>query len=83
MIWWILALAVVTVLSYLTDVGFLPFLRDMRVPFLNASMVSVLILLCMLGILGRMLYMSRKGQKENLRRRVEELEKELAVLKSK
>ena len=83
MIWWIFALAAVTIISYLTDVGVLPFLKDIRVPLLDASIVSVLLLLCMLGILGRMLSMSRKGQKESLEKRIQELEKELSALKVK
>ena len=74
MIWWILVLAVLTILSYLADTGVWTFLQDIRVPVLNASLLSVLLLLCTLGILLRMLYMRSKGEKEKLRSMVHQLE---------
>ena len=83
MAYWILILAVVTILSYLSDVGILPFLENLRIPFLNASIVSILILLCMIGVLGRMLQKAKKGEKENLKERILELEKELNTIKEK
>ena len=83
MAYWILILAVVTILSYLSDVGILPLLENLRVPFLNASIVSILILLCMIGVLGRMLQKAKKGEKENLKERILELEKELNTIKEK
>ncbi|MFQ6083514.1 MAG: hypothetical protein ACE5WD_09155 [Candidatus Aminicenantia bacterium] len=81
MIWWVFALAVLTILSYLLDVGVLSFLQNLRVPFLNASILSILILLCMVGLLGRVLRMRKKGEKEILEKRMHELEKELKALK--
>ncbi len=83
MAYWILILAVVTILSYLSDVGILPFLENLRIPFLNASIVSILILLCMIGVLGRMLQKAKKGEKESLKKRILELEKELKTIKEK
>ncbi|MCK4496031.1 MAG: hypothetical protein KAU91_06740 [Candidatus Aminicenantes bacterium] len=83
MAYWILILAVVTILSYLSDVGILPFLENLRIPFLNASIVSILILLCMIGVLGRMLQKAKKGEKESLKKRILELEKELNTIKEK
>ncbi len=77
MIWWILLLAIVVILSYLSDVGLLPFIHELRVPYLNASLLSLLILLCTLGVLGRMLYKVKKGKTEILARRIMELEKAL------
>lgn len=81
MIWWVFLLVVVTSLSYLSDVGALTFLQDWRIPFLNASLTSVLILLCLIGLLARMMKMSKKGEKEALREKVKQLEKELSDLK--
>ena len=81
MIWWVFLLVVVTVLSYLSDVGVLTFLQDWRVPLLNASLTSILILLCLIGLLGRMMRMTKKGEKEALREKVNQLEKELSDLK--
>lgn len=83
MAYWILILAIVTILSYLSDVGILPFLENLRIPFLNASIVSILILLCMIGVLGRMLQKAKKGEKESLKERILELEKELNTIKEK
>jgi Ca2+/Na+ antiporter len=81
MISWVFLLVVVTVLSYLSDVGVLTFLQDFRVPFLNASLLSILVLLCLIGLLARMMKMSKKGEKEALREKVKQLEKELSDLK--
>jgi len=83
MIWWIFALTFVTILSYLSDVGILPFMQNLRVPFFNASILSILILLCMLGVLVRLLYMAKKGEKEILRKRINELEKQLKTPQEK
>jgi cytochrome c oxidase subunit IV len=79
MIWWVLSLAVLSILSYLSDVGVIN-LQGTRVPFLNASIVSVLILLAAAGILARMLHMKRKGRREAMQKRIQELEGKLAAL---
>ncbi len=81
MIWWVLGLAVLSILSYLSDVGVVN-LHDLRVPFLNASLLSVLILLAAAGILARMLSMKRRGRREEMQRRIQELESKLAALGS-
>jgi len=83
MIGWFFALAFVTILSYLSDVGILPFMQNLKVPFFNASILSILILLCMLGVLLRLLYMAKKGEKEILRKRINELEKQLKTAQEK
>jgi hypothetical protein len=79
MIWWVLLLAVLSILSYLTDVGVVSFL-NFKVPLLNASLLSLLILLAAAGLLFRMLYMKRKGQRERMQKRIQELEGKLAAL---
>ena len=76
MIWWVVALAVLTILSYLTDLGVTSFMQTLRIPFLNASLLSLLILLCTAGILGRMIFMAKKGEKESLKEKIDDLEKE-------
>jgi len=81
MIWWVLGLAVLSILSYLSDVGVID-LHSLRVPFLNASLLSVLILLAAAGILARMLSMKRRGRREEMQRRIQELESKLAALGS-
>lgn len=81
MIWWVLFLAVLSVLSYLSDAGILN-LQNLRVPFLNASLLSVLILLAAAGILVRMLWMRKKGRREHLEKKLRDLEGKLALLGS-
>jgi phosphoglycerol transferase MdoB-like AlkP superfamily enzyme len=77
MIFWIAILFILTVLSYLTDVGVVTFLQNLKVPVLNASLLSLVILLCAAGLLIRMLWMKRKGEKERLRQKIQELEAKL------
>lgn len=81
MIWWVFALALLSILSYLSDVGVLTFL-NIRVPVINASLLSLFILLSALGLLSRILYMKRKGQREKMEKRIQELEGKLAALGS-
>ncbi len=78
MIWWVCFLVILTALSYLHDTGVLSFLQNARIPFFQASLLSFLILICAAGILLRMLWKRKKGEKEGLRERIVRLEKELA-----
>ena len=82
MVWWIFLLAVLTILSYLSDVGILTFVQDLRIPVVNASLVSFLLLLCMVGLLGRVLVMEKRAEKERLREKIKELEKKLGAAKN-
>ncbi len=77
MIIWAFVIVALAVLSYLTDVGVIPVLQDMRVPVLGASLMSVLLMLCGLGMMGRVGHMVRKGEKEDLKDTVQTLEKKL------
>jgi spore maturation protein SpmA len=81
MIWWVGFMVILTVLSYLNDTGVISFLRNVRIPFLDASLLSFLILVGTAGILIRMLWMRRRGEKEGLKERVKRLEKELSGIK--
>ena len=78
MIWWVGFMVILTVLSYLNDTGVISFLHDMRIPFLDASLLSFLILVGTAGILIRMLMKKRQGEKELLKERVRRLERELS-----
>lgn len=80
MIWWILILVVLFILSYLSQVGTL-FLLEIKFPFLTSSLINVLILVCMAIVLFRILSRMKKGEKENLKKRIRELEAELKALK--
>lgn len=74
-------MVILSVLSYLNDTGVMSFLQNVRIPFLHASVLSLLILLGTAGILIRMLWMRRRGEKEGLQERVKRLEKELSGIK--
>jgi spore maturation protein SpmA len=78
MIWWVFLLVILSILSYLNDTGVLSVLQNVRIPFLHASLLSFLILVCAAGILIRMLWMRKRGEKEGLRERITRLEKDLA-----
>jgi spore maturation protein SpmA len=78
MIWWVCFLVILTVLSYLNDTGVLTVLENVRIPFFHASLLSFLILICAAGILVRMLWKRKRGEKEGLREKVARLERELA-----
>ncbi len=81
MIWWVFALTFLSILSYLSDVGVLTFL-NIRVPVINASLLSLFILLSALGLLSRIFYRKRNGQREKMEKRLQELEGKLAALAS-
>jgi len=80
---WILFIAVLAILSYLTDIGVITFLQNLKAPFLNASLLSILILLSAAGLLVRMLWMKNKAGKERLQDRIQMLESELRAAKGK
>jgi spore maturation protein SpmA len=78
MIWWVGFMVILTVLSYLNDTGVISFLENVRIPVLEASLLSFLILVGTAGILIRMLLKKRRGEKEGLKERVKRLEQELS-----
>jgi hypothetical protein len=78
MIWWVGFMVILTVLSYLNDTGVISFLKNVRIPFLDASLLSLLILVGTAGILIRMLLKKRRREKEGLKERVKRLEQELS-----
>ncbi len=83
MIVWVIILTVLAVLSYLSDIGVLPFLQDLRIPFLNASIMSILLLLCAAAMLIRVLLKMKQREKEMLGTKISSLEKELQSFKEK
>ncbi len=82
MVFWIFILVFLSILAYLTQVGIL-FLMQIHFPFMTASLINVLVLICMACVLVRILGRMKKGEKEALSRRIEELEKELRENKEK
>ncbi|MCK4759637.1 MAG: hypothetical protein KAT69_06280 [Candidatus Aminicenantes bacterium] len=83
MVVWVIILTVLAVLSYLSDIGVLPFLQDLRIPFLNASIMSVLLLLCAVVMLIRVLLKIKQKEKEMLGTKITALEEELQAFKEK
>ena len=81
MIAWAFVVVVMSILSYLADVGVISIL-NLRIPVLGASLMSVVLLLCGLGMMGRIKYMVSKGEKENLHDKVKKLEQRLEELKN-
>lgn len=79
MIWWILAVTAIALCSYLADVGVLTILRE-RVPFVGGSTISVVLMVCCMGMLLRIARLSRRGQRESMKDRVSHLEGELKGL---
>ncbi len=82
MIWWILILAVLVILSYLSQVGIL-FSLQVRFPFLIGSFLTLLILVCLGAVLFRIMKKTRKGEKENYLKKIQELEQEVKRLRAK
>ena len=83
MIVWVVVLTVLAILSYLSDVGVLTFLQNIRIPFLNASIMSILLLLCAAAMLIRVLVKMKQREKEMLGTKITALEKELQAFKEK
>ena len=83
MILWVVILAVLTILSYLSDIGVLTFLKDLRIPFLNASIMSILLLVCAAAMLIRVLLKIKQKEKETLGTKITALERELQAFKEK
>jgi len=82
MIGWIFILVILAILSYLSQVGIL-FALQIRFPFLTASLINILTLVCFGAVLFRILGRMRKREKENFIKRIQKLEKELQALKAK
>ncbi len=78
MIWWVLLIALLSVVSYLSEMGLYSFFRKVRIPLIDAPLLSVLIMFAAFGLLARMLYMKGKGLKEAQQKRIQELESQLA-----
>ncbi len=84
--WWALVGVVLSMTAFMADLGMLEFPRQPVVPTLaqgSPTYHTLFLFLVVFGILGRMLQMERRREKESLRervvtlqKRVEELEKE-------
>ena len=62
---WALAVVGLAILSYLADMGILPILHSLKVPGLGASIMSILLILCGLGMMTRVGHMEREKSKSS------------------
>ncbi len=76
MIGWAFVVVAMAILSYLGDVGVIIVFQE-KIPVLGVSWMSVLLMLCGLGMMGKVGGMVKKGEKEGLKQQVTELEKKL------
>jgi len=78
MVFWVFLVSILALLSYLADVGVAGFiLLRIPVPFLKASTISVALILCCIFMLYRIARLARRGEKEQMKQRVDHLETEL------
>jgi hypothetical protein len=78
MVFWVFLVSTLALLSYLADVGVPGFiLLRQPVPFLKASTISVALILCCIFMLLRIARLARRGEREQMRARVDHLENEL------
>lgn len=80
MLWWVLFLLVLVILSYLSQLGIL-FTMQIKSPYLVATIINIMILGCIVGVVVRILKMTRKKEKETLILKVKELEEKLKAKK--
>jgi len=80
MLLWVFILFILSLINFIYDAltwaGSIKEIDPMYLTFFD-----ILFLLITLGILYRMYFLSRKGEKEKLRQRIEELENEIKKLK--
>ncbi len=82
--WWALVGVVLSITAFMADLGMLAFPRQAVVPALavgSPSYHTLFLFLIVFGILGRMLHMERRREKESLREQVEALQKKVEELK--
>ena len=76
MLWWILILLVLEILFFLAQLDIL-FTMQMKSPYSVAAIINVLIIVCIVGVVTRILRKMKKKEKEKLILRIRELEEKL------
>jgi hypothetical protein len=82
MLLWTLILLVLVILLFLSQLGIL-FSFTYNFPVLSGIILSVITLGCLVAVLLRILSKIKKGEKERLVKKIQELEQELAGVKGK
>ena len=80
MLWWVLMLLVLIILSYLTQLV-IYFQMQIMYPYIVSAVINILILVCIVGVVIRILKRTKKKEKETLILKVEELEEKLKAKK--
>jgi Kef-type K+ transport system membrane component KefB len=82
MLWWTVILIVLVVLSFISQLGIL-FSLQVKFPVLSALFLNILILASLVAVLYRILTKRKKGEKEVLLKKIQDLEQEVETLKGK
>ncbi len=81
MVIWVIILSIITIFSYLSDTGILSFLQKLRVPVINASLTSLLLLVVTFVMLARLLVKIKSREREAMGTKITQLERELEAFK--
>lgn len=82
MLLWTLILLVLVILLFLSQLGIL-FQLMLKFTVLSAIVLSVITIGCLVAVLLRILSKIKKGEKEKLLKKIQELEQELLAFKGK
>ena len=82
MLLWTLILIVLVILLFISQLGIL-FPLQLKFTVLSAIFLYILTLICLVIVLLRILTKIKKGERENLLKRIKELEQELIGFKGK
>jgi arginine exporter protein ArgO len=80
MLWWVLILLVLEILFFLGQLDIL-FTMQMKSPYSVAAIINVLIIVCIVGVVTRILRKMKKKEKEKLILKIKELEEKLKAQK--
>ena len=81
--WWVLIGIIVAFLAFMADLGMVEFPNKPVIPALSGgspTILTMLLFLIVFGILGRMLQMARRREKEFLQSQVVELKERIGEL---
>ncbi len=76
MLVWVLFLLILVILSFLSQLDIL-FKMQMKSPYMVSAIITILIMACTVGVVFRILRMTKKKEKETLILKVKELEEKL------
>ncbi len=80
MLWWILILLVLEILFFLAQLDIL-FTMQINSPYSVAAIINVLIIVCIVGVIVRILRRMKRKEKETLILKIKQLEEKLKAKK--